>query len=435
MKLKRWILFFNMVILACMLVGITQIRKLSYETCDITSVNDRLKEAIEGIKAGRERIELEQAYDCQIILTKDTDYMQQYYHAVRNGDLLLDYTGESESNLLGKIIFTREEDSFLTGKRKMITILVTILGVSMAGVNVLCYILYEKIVRPFHRMERFAKNIAVGDLDAPLRIEKENYFGAFTESFDIMRSELKKAREGEEEANKSKKELVASLSHDIKTPVATIKALCEVLEVKLSRNFGATEENPFPKLKEEQALCYQKITTIEKKADVIDHLINNMFHVTLQELKVLKVVPEEQPSTILGGMIEDSDYEKKVRMHGEIPGCLIIADSLRLSQVIDNIIGNSYKYANTPIEVHVEQTTDYLNLIFHDHGNGVEETDLALVCEKFYRGVNAANSHTEGSGLGLFLAKQFMEGMQGSIVCESESGFKVTVSLKKAGRI
>ena len=452
MKIKRWILLFNGIILACMLYGVVQIRGLTYEACDITEVNDRFKSAQEGLKAGRERMDLEQMYDCQIILAEDTDYMQQYYHAIRNGNLVLDYMEENSNTLLGKIIFIREEDSFQIGKRKMMIILVTVLAISMVGVDALCGILYWKIVRPFKRMERFAKNIAVGDLDTPLRIEKENYFGAFTESFDIMRTELKKAREGEEEANKSKKELVASLSHDIKTPVATIKALCEVLEVKLSRHVSLEEEfnesdksdknfnrsnekEQIADLKKEQAICYQKIATIEKKADVIDRLINNMFHATLQELKVLKVNPEEQLSTILSNIIADSDYEKKVRMHGSIPGCLIMADPLRLSQVIDNIIGNSYKYAGTPIDIYAKQTTDYLNIIIHDHGTNVDETDLALVCEKFYRGSNAAHSSIEGSGLGLYLAKQFMEGMQGSMICESENGFKVTLSLKKAGRI
>jgi len=444
--MKRWILLFNAVILACMLYGAGKISALTYEACDITKVNDRFEQAKDGLSAGLNRSDLEADYGCHIILMEDKDYMQEYYHAIRNGDLLLDYFAENkgegnQGNLLGKIIFSREEDSFLTGKRNMIVLLIAVLAISMAGVNLLCYVLYRQIIRPFKRLERFAKNIAVGDLDAPLRIEKQNYFGAFTESFDIMRAELKKARDGEEKANKSKKELVASLSHDIKTPVATIKALCEVLEVKLSResqNYleseGKWRQDQAEQHKKEQDLCYQKIVTIEKKADVIDQLINNMFHVTLQELSVLKVNAEEHPSTILGDIIADSDYEKKVRIHGKIPGCLIMADPLRLSQVIDNILGNSYKYAKTPIDIYAEQTKDYLNLIIKDYGNNIEETDIALVCEKFYRGSNVANTHIEGSGLGLYLAKQFMEGMEGAITCEADSGFKVTLSLKKAGR-
>jgi signal transduction histidine kinase len=63
-------------------------------------------------------------------------------------------------------------------------------------------------------------------------MDRHNYFGAFTESFDRMREELKLSSEREAAANRSKQELVAEISHDIKTPVATIKATCEVMEIK-----------------------------------------------------------------------------------------------------------------------------------------------------------------------------------------------------------
>ena len=77
-------------------------------------------------------------------------------------------------------------------------------------------------------MKDFAERIADGNLDIPLKMDRQNLFGAFTESFDIMRTELKKSRIAEANANESKKELVAKLSHDIKTPIASIKAASEV---------------------------------------------------------------------------------------------------------------------------------------------------------------------------------------------------------------
>ena len=87
-------------------------------------------------------------------------------------------------------------------------------------------------MRPFRELKSFAEHVSKGNLDVPLRMQKHNYFGAFTESFDRMREELKKSSERENQANRAKKELVAELSHDIKTPVATIQATCEVMEMK-----------------------------------------------------------------------------------------------------------------------------------------------------------------------------------------------------------
>jgi signal transduction histidine kinase len=262
-------------------------------------------------------------------------------------------------------------------------------------------------------MKNFATNLTIGNLDIPLDRQRDNYFGAFTESFDILREELKKARESEYQANRSKKELVASLSHDIKTPVATINALCEILEIKLHQ-----DEN------------IEKIKTIHQKSNMIDQLISNMFHATLSELQVLKVTPTEEPSTVLSDIFHDMEQIHPIRVQDELPECLIICDKLRLTQVIDNLLNNSAKYANTPIHISYQETKEHLLLEVRDFGTAVEDIDLPLVCEKFYRGSNA--SIQSGSGLGLYLAKQFMEGMGGELHCEKDHGFVVHLALQKA---
>ena len=155
-------------------------------------------------------------------------------------------------------------------------------------------------------------------------MEKGNFFGAFTESFDIMREELRRARENEYLANVSKKELVAELSHDIKTPVSAIKAVCEVLEIK-AKNADTLE----------------KLGIIAAKADTIDHLAGNMFHATLEELEVLKVEPKEERSTLIPDMFKELKYYGDIRLENEIGECLVWMDKLRMEQVINNIVNNS----------------------------------------------------------------------------------------------
>ena len=92
-----------------------------------------------------------------------------------------------------------------------------------------------KVIRPFDKLKEFASAVAAGDLDKPLEMDRENVFGAFTEGFDIMRERLNEARESELQMSISKKELIAQLSHDIKTPIASIKAMSEVLGAKEDR--------------------------------------------------------------------------------------------------------------------------------------------------------------------------------------------------------
>jgi len=263
-----------------------------------------------------------------------------------------------------------------------------------------------KILSPFRKLQGFARSIADGNLDVPLAMDKNNTFGAFTESFDIMREELRKA-------NHSKKELVASLSHDIKTPIASIKAVTELMLVK------TTDEK-------EQA----RLNTITAKAEQVNALITNMFHATLEELEVLNVAPEEVSSAEIATLIANADYQGQATVSA-IPTCLVVADLLRLQQVFDNVISNSYKYANTSILVAVTFEGQYLAIDIQDFGAGVTDEDLAHLFDKFYRGGN--KDKVGGQGLGLFISKYFMTQMQGDIVCQNrDGGFAVRVLVKLA---
>jgi len=247
-----------------------------------------------------------------------------------------------------------------------------------------------KILSPFRKLQGFARSIADGNLDVPLAMDKNNTFGAFTESFDIMREELRKA-------NHSKKELVASLSHDIKTPIASIKAVTELMLVKTA---------------DEKELA--RLNTITAKAEQVNALITNMFHATLEELEVLNVAPEEVSSAEIATLINNADYQRQATV-SEIPTCLVIADLLRLQQVFDNVISNSYKYANTSIMITVTFEGQYLAIDIQDFGTGVIDKDLTRLFDKFYRGDN--KDKVGGQGLGLFISKYFMTQMHGDIVC------------------
>lgn len=97
-----------------------------------------------------------------------------------------------------------------------------------------------------------------------------------------------------------------------------------------------------------------------------------------------------------------------------IPNIIIKCAKLRLGQVIDNIISNSYKYAKTKIDVTSSITDNYLELSFNDYGNGINKDELPLLCQKFYRGNNSKTEN--GSGLGLYISKYFMNKMDGDLI-------------------
>jgi signal transduction histidine kinase len=279
--------------------------------------------------------------------------------------------------------------------------------------GIILYLYCEKrVLKPFRKLKQFARDVALGNLDIPLEMDVHGNFGAFTESFDLMREELKTARENERSADRSKKELVAQLSHDIKTPVASIKAAVELMQI--------TSDDV-------------KLEQINEKAEQINTLITNMFHSTLEELQELSVNASEIQNTAISQIIESADYKGKIKPPFlTIPDCIVIADTVRLQQVFDNIIGNSYKYAGTEIEVNAGFDGNRLVIAIVDFGGCVlSGEDLPLLCSKFYRGKNSENQ--SGYGLGLYISRYLMKNMSGDLLCEkTDNGFCVKIVLKLA---
>ena len=111
-----------------------------------------------------------------------------------------------------------------------------------------------------------------------------------------MREELAAARQSEYAANRSKKELVASLSHDIKTPVASIKAVTELMLIR------AADDK-----------VIKQLNTIYSKAEQINLLVTDMFHATLEELQELKVTVTEELSIVLDGMLANVNYDDQIK--------------------------------------------------------------------------------------------------------------------------
>ncbi len=330
--------------------------------------------------------------------------------AIRDRDAILDVT--VGGSVVGKLVIENDGLEKERRNRRQLAAIITVSNALLAGGGALYLIMLNRsILRPFRRLQLFARNVARGNLDFPLPMDKNNPFGAFTESFDILREELAAAKQSEYEANRSKKELVASLSHDIKTPVASIQALTELLMLRA---------------KDEKEL--RQFGMIQAKADQIHRLVADMFQATMEELRELQVKPAEESSVMLRRMIEQADFDNRIDC-GPIPECLLYVDRTRLQQVFDNVISNVYKYAGTPVTASASLTEDYLRIEIMDYGEGVGDEELPLLFNKYYRGRNAAER--SGAGLGLYISSHLMDRMQGGIECRNRhDGFSVILFIR-----
>ncbi len=307
-------------------------------------------------------------------------------------------------------------------------------GIMLLGGYFLLFCIYQSEIRPVLELQRYATEIAKGNLDVKLPMHKNSSFVGFTESFDLMREELKASRQREMEAENAKRQMAAELSHDLKTPIATIQATCELLQMQIlkakkKQNSGMNEISGLD----------EKIECITKKATTINELVQSVLHATIDDLEEIKVEVGEYESPLIEGFFRDLKEYGNIILENSIPECLVYMDKLRMEQVIDNVVGNSYKYAHTDIRVSFGETEEmlmpdgkksrFLRITIKDSGPGVAPEELSLLVEKYYRGSNAKEQ--SGYGLGMYLVKWYMEKQGGGMEYYNDDGFTVELLVKK----
>ncbi|MCM1263315.1 MAG: HAMP domain-containing histidine kinase [Butyrivibrio sp.] len=260
------------------------------------------------------------------------------------------------------------------------------------------YVFY-RILRPFSKLEEYAGEVAKGNLDFPLEYERENFFGAFTWAFDHMRKEIVGARENEARAIKENKTIIATLSHDIKTPIASIRTYAEGLEANLDSDY-------------EQRERYLRV--IMRKCDEVSALVNDLVLHSLSELERLEIKKQNvSMQKLLQETLADFEYPH-ISLEQPIPDKEIAIDSRRMSQALLNILENAVKYApDTEIKVWAAVNDNRYEIHIRDHGRGILPEDMPFVLQKFYRGKNVGDK--PGSGLGLYIVGYIMERMDGGI--------------------
>lgn len=421
-RFRIYIIYFVVMLAAFAAIWFSVGRKVDTKR-DMVSYNDRLYRVYEDYLAGKPTAEIEQKHSCRLLLNGISDATE--LNALYAGyALVMDFSPDGET--VGKIGWDDVSGVFEEQQKSLRRTFYVLWSVLFAAGLLFLFATDHFLLKPTRELRAYAGEIAKGNFDVPLPIRKHNPFGSLTEAFDIMREELHASREREAEAEKAKKELVAELAHDIKTPVATIQATCEVLALKASR--GTTDADDIA----------EKVQTITAKTETIRQLMDNVFQTTLEELDRVEVTPREESTSLIEDYFRNLKNYGNIILENAIPSCLIYMDRLRMEQVIDNVVGNSHKYAGTDIHVRFDEVMmksadademAFVRIRIADEGPGVSEEELPLLMQKYYRG-SAAKGKT-GFGLGLYLVRSYMEKQGGGAEIYNDSGFVVELYLKK----
>ncbi len=439
-SLRRIFISFTIFMIIIFILFFNQSRKMDFGKRDIVYYNDLLHQVSLDIENGVAESDVEDKYTCRIILSKELDdpELSKLY---ATGALVLDLNVNGE--YVGKVAWNDREETYNHTRYQVLKVAVLLwTAVLCCGYLLLLY-MYSVFIKPIEELKDFATDIAKGELDKPLPIRKTNMFGSFVEGFDLMREQLKLSIDRERSSEIARKELIQGLSHDIKTPLAVINATCEVLELKYTRKIKELSSAPSKGANDshisECTDTLEKIRTISDKTGTVSALISDVMHASLEDMEKIDINVTEESSLILEERIKSLSSFGNIILKNHIHPCLVYMDRQRMEQVLDNIIGNSAKYAGTDITVSFSESEgvplengkncSYIKIRIRDNGPGVDKDDLPLIAEKYYRGKNATDK--SGYGLGMYLCKMYMNRQGGGMEYYNDNGFVVELALRK----
>jgi len=288
---------------------------------------------------------------------------------------------------------------------------------------------FNKISQPLEMLSDGVSQIHEGNLAHRISYTGNDEFKPVCEDFNDMAVRLKDSIEKVQKSEQSRKELLAGISHDLRTPLSSIQGFAEGL-------LDGAANNPETREK------YVQI--IKRKAEEMNTMVSQIFAYSKMDMGDYPNHPEILD---IAEELIDFVHVSKEEHHANgltvdivhIPTKRYInVDPLQLRSIFANILGNSAKYKTketAQATIHCTAAHGIITLIFEDDGGGVPTASLTRIFDAFYRvDVSRTNPH-KGSGLGLAITAKAIERMNGTVTAENinKGGFRVIVQIPENG--
>ena len=267
-------------------------------------------------------------------------------------------------------------------------------------------LLLRTITRPIGELNEGISRMSQGDLSARVEPRGNNEFAALARAFNSMSERL-------EQLDNSRSQFVSNASHELKTPLSTIKILVESL----------IYQDPL-----DPVMAKDFLTDVNKEIDRLNRIVSDLLtlvnidngaELNLEELDVGALLQEQVKR--LGPLARENGIELQCSVKDRLD---VNGDALKLQQVVYNIIDNAIKYTPRGGEVRCSAARSGRRAIIRvsDTGVGIPEADLPHIFDRFYRVDKARSRNTGGTGLGLSIVKQFVLLHGGTIDAKSAPG-------------
>lgn len=260
---------------------------------------------------------------------------------------------------------------------------------------ILAYFLSKRIVAPILKINKRAKEMAKGDLDTPFEVgENIKEIKELSETLNQTKEELSKI-------NETRKDLLANVSHDLKTPLTMIKAYAETARDLNSNNKQKREEN---------------LNIIIEETERLNTLVNDILELSKSESNMDSLIKEKFNLTeLIETIIHRFDYLREQEgytfIHNHKNDIIINADKNKIEQVIYNLIINAINYTgkDKKIIIQTEETKKHtIRVSITDTGKGINKEEIEKIWEKYYKSEKNHQRNKIGTGLGLSIVKNIL---------------------------
>lgn len=281
------------------------------------------------------------------------------------------------------------------------------------------FFLSQSMVSRLRNLLAVSRRVARGDLAARVEVNSRDEIGQLATEFNSMIAQLDQSRTEAQRMEESRRDLIAAVSHDLRTPLASMRAMVEAL------NDGVVSD---------PQTVSRYLHTIQAETRHLTTLIDDLFELSQIDAGVLKLHMEiasleDLVSDALESMAPQAQI-KGVQLQGQVEGVprRVPLDAPRMQRVIYNLIQNAIRHtpSDGTVTLTVRGEPDCIALVVADTGEGISQTDLPNIFDRFYRGerarTRASHSAASGAGLGLAIAKGIVEAHGGTITAMSEQG-------------
>ena len=295
-------------------------------------------------------------------------------------------------------------------------ILASILLVFATGIAVaLGYFVSSAVTDKIRALNVGAHEVANGNLSARVQAIGRDEMAMLAHSFNDMAAQLDEAARKKAELEQMRRDLIAWVGHDLRTPLASVRAILEALSDGII---------------DDPATIDRYLYTAKRDIGTLTQLLDDLFELSKMDAGGLQLdMLPNSLSDLISDTLEsftEQVQEKGIVLSGDVaPGIdPIIFDARQISRVLNNLIGNAIRYTSngTRVHVHAQPTAAGVEVTVADTGDGIPHEDLPHIFDQFYRGEKSRNRATGGSGLGLAIAKGIVESHGGQIGVQSQLG-------------